>query len=166
MNKNPLFLQYPREAIGLLPLRTWWGILGPFTKNPPFLPRAKDSSRVYISSYIVAHQSGSTTSATWYRSPSWRPAAVSLPNRSFYIKVGVFHGISINDSEDDILKALSDQKVTHARRLLIRNMPGVVFSWDLPHFLQLVPLALHLFEMCPSLQQFLHLYGFGTEIWT
>jgi hypothetical protein len=27
--------------------------LGPFTKNPPFLPRARDSSRVYLSSYIV-----------------------------------------------------------------------------------------------------------------
>jgi hypothetical protein len=53
-----------------------------------------------------------------------RPAAVSLPNRSFHTKIGVIFSIPINDSEDDILKALCDQNVTHVKRLPIRNMPG------------------------------------------
>ena len=54
----------------------------------------------------------------------FRPAAVSLPNRSFHTKEGVIFGIPINDSEDDILKAVYDQNVTHVKRLPIRYMPG------------------------------------------
>ena len=47
MNEKPQFLLYPREAMGLRYQRTWRGILGSFTEHPLFLPRDRDSARVY-----------------------------------------------------------------------------------------------------------------------
>ena len=41
-------------------------------------------------------------------------AAVSLPNRSFHTKVGLFFGIPINDSEV-IIRALCGQNFTHVK---------------------------------------------------
>nr|CAH0112720.1 unnamed protein product [Daphnia galeata] len=68
-----------------------------------------------------------------------RPAAVSLPDHSFHTKVGVIFGIPISDSEDDILKALSDQNVTQVKRLPIRNLPGSLSTTVLLTFSTAVP---------------------------
>ena len=37
MNEKHKLLLHPREAMGLLYYRNWWGILGPCTKHPPVL---------------------------------------------------------------------------------------------------------------------------------
>jgi hypothetical protein len=68
-----------------------------------------------------------------------RPTVCSLPNRSTARKVGVIFGIPLEDSEEDILLALTDQQVSHVKRLPIRNVPGSRSSTVLLTFATTVP---------------------------
>ena len=55
--KNPNFYYTPERRSASDTSEPSGGKLGPFTKNPPFVPRAWDSPRVYLSSYLVKWKS-------------------------------------------------------------------------------------------------------------
>ena len=80
-----------------------------------------------------------TAGSTQHQVPGWQTNCMLTPQSLNCWKVGVIFGIPLEDSEEDILLALTDQQVSHVKRLPIRNVPGSRSSTVLLTFATTVP---------------------------